>query len=137
MKKSVQVSIESYSDGQEISQKAQGDLYRKGDHYYLRYEETEAEMRGTVTTVKLEQARIRIVRSGAIRSEQEFIVGKSCQGIYETPQGRMGLETVTHAMYYDWSDGLGTVEWSYDLFVMGDPAGRYRLRFHIAERQLS
>lgn len=133
MKRAVHIKIDSYAEEQHIVQHVHGDLYKKGEHYYLRYDETEPEMQGTVTTIKLERERIRIVRHGSVRSEQEFAVGRPLQGLYETPQGRMGLETVTHAMHYDWIDGLGTVEWSYDLFVMGDAAGTYRLRFHIRE----
>lgn len=134
MKKQVQVSIESYiADDQRITQSVQGDLYQKGDHYYLRYDESDPDLRGTVTTVRLERERIRIVRSGAVRSEQDFVVGKPCPGVYVTPQGRMGLETLTHTLNYDWNEGIGTVEWSYDLHVMGEAAGTYQLRFHISE----
>ncbi|MCS7464556.1 DUF1934 domain-containing protein [Paenibacillus doosanensis] len=133
-KRPVKVSIESLMDGQSVRQQAEGDLYLKGGRYYLRYNEEDPEMKGTVTTMKLEETRIWIARSGSVRSEQTFVVGQRCRGSYETPQGSLELHTVTSSMSAELSEGLGTVEWSYELFVQGEPTGVFRLRLTIAER---
>ena len=53
-------------------QKARGDLYRKGDHTYIRYEEEPNELGRTVTLIKLEDNQIRIVRQGDVQAEQTF-----------------------------------------------------------------
>lgn len=134
MKRQVHVEIESFADGQRIRQSVTGDLYRKGDHYYLRYDEADPEMKGTVTTIKLERDRIRLVRSGNVRSELVFIQGKSCRGAYDTPQGSLELQTMTRSMMSELSEGLGTVDWSYDLYVSGEMAGAFRLRLTLSER---
>ncbi|MFE5322570.1 DUF1934 domain-containing protein [Paenibacillus sp. NPDC056579] len=133
MKKPVHVSIESFADGQRIRQNAAGDLYRKGDHYYVRYDEADPEMKGTVTTIKLEQDRIRLVRSGTVRSELVFATGRECSGSYETPQGVLQLQTMTRSITSELIDGLGIVDWTYDLLVAGEKTGEFRLRLTIAE----
>src|SRR4051794_37152652 len=94
----VHVLIESYIEEQQIIQKADGDLYPKGAHYYLRYNEPGPEMAGTVTTIKLERESIRIIRQGSLRSEQNFVSGQRLKGYYDTPEGRLELETVTGAL---------------------------------------
>jgi len=134
MKMPVQVTIDSFADGQRLRQSAAGDLYRKGDHYYLRYEEADPEMEGTVTTIKLERGRIRLVRSGTVRSELVFVEGQSCRGSYETPQGNLELQTVTTAMMSDLAEGLGTADWSYELYVAGERTGSFRLQLTIEAR---
>jgi uncharacterized beta-barrel protein YwiB (DUF1934 family) len=131
----VHVLIESYSGEQHIVQHAQGDLYPKGNHYYLRYEETDPEMKGVVTTIRLEGDSIRIIRQGSLRSEQSFIAGHRLQGYYDTQQGKLALETATDALVICLTGGVGTVEWSYDLYVMEEMSGTYKLRLTITERE--
>lgn len=132
MKTAVSVTIESYSEGQRVQQSAVGQLYQKGDHYYLRYEESDPEMSGTMTTIKLERDRIRLLRSGNVRSELTFVQGQSCRGVYEMPQGILELHTATSFLTMELAEGLGTVDWSYDLYVAGEKAGSFRLRVTIA-----
>lgn len=135
MKKAVSVVIESFSEGQRMQQSVQGELFPKGDHYYLRYEEADPEMSGTMTTIKLERDRIRLLRSGSVRSELTFVQGQSCRGSYEMPQGSLELHTDTTSMIIDLLEGLGTVDWSYDLYVAGEKSGSFRLKVTIALRQ--
>jgi uncharacterized beta-barrel protein YwiB (DUF1934 family) len=133
--KKVNVLIESCIDDQNIVQKAEGDLYPKGSHYYLRYEEMDPEMKGTVTTIRLERDSIRIIRRGHLRSEQTFISGRRLHGYYDTAQGKIELETVTNTIFVDLIDGMGIVEWSYELYLMGEKSGAYRLRLIVTERE--
>jgi uncharacterized beta-barrel protein YwiB (DUF1934 family) len=131
----VHVLIESYSGDQHIVQRTEGELYPKGNHYYLRYEETDPEMKGVVTTIRLEGDSIRIIRQGSLRSEQSFIAGRRLPGYYDTQQGKLALETATHTLVIGLSGGVGTVDWSYDLYIMEEKSGAYRLRLTITERQ--
>lgn len=130
--KKVRILIESYIDDQVITQNVDGDLYHKGSHYYLRYIEEASEMKGTTTLIKLGQESIRIIRQGSLRSEQTFVNGQRLNGYYDTPQGKLDMETLTESLTINLHDGLGTAEWSYVLFVMGDRAGAYRLRLTVA-----
>jgi uncharacterized beta-barrel protein YwiB (DUF1934 family) len=128
----VNIQIESYIDDDPgIRQVAEGDLYHKGDHYYLRYKEPDQEMAGTTTLIKLESGLVRIIRQGSVRSEQTFKVGQRLKGYYDAPQGKLELETDTAQLTVHLEQGLGTVEWSYSLFVMGEKAGVYRLKLTV------
>jgi len=130
----VHIQIESRIDDQLIVQEADGDLYTKGNHYYLRYLESSDEMKGTATTIKLEQQSIRIIRQGSLRSEQTFICGRRLKGYYETPQGKLELETVTESLAVNLTGGLGTAQWDYELYVTGERSGVYRLKLTITEQ---
>ncbi|NOU91999.1 DUF1934 family protein [Paenibacillus sp. LMG 31456] len=127
----VHILIESYIEDQLITQNTDGDLYLKGNHYYLRYNEEAPEMKGTVTMIKLGQDSIRIIRQGSLRSEQTFISGQRVKGYYDTPQGKLDMETQTESLTINLVGGLGTAEWSYELYVMGDRTGAYRLRLTV------
>ncbi|MCR8636158.1 DUF1934 domain-containing protein [Paenibacillus radicis (ex Xue et al. 2023)] len=130
----VHILIDSFIEDQHIAQNADGDLYLKGNHYYLRYNEEAPEMEGTVTIIKLGQDSIRILRQGSLRSEQTFIKGQRLNGYYDTPQGKLDMETLTESLAINLTGGLGTAEWSYELFVMGDRAGVYKLRLTVTAK---
>jgi len=128
----VKIKIESYIDDDSgIQQDAEGDLYHKGDHYYLRYKEPDLEMSGTTTLIKLESGLVRIIRQGSVRSEQTFKAGNRLKGYYDAPHGKLELETETEQLTVRLEQGLGTVDWSYSLFVMGERTGAYRLRLTV------
>ncbi|WP_240415469.1 DUF1934 domain-containing protein [Paenibacillus periandrae] len=137
MSQSIQVNIqiESRIDEDPFTRHSvEGDLYPKGDHYYLRYKDTDPEMAGTSTLIKLETGLVRIIRQGNVRSEQTFVAGQRLKGYYEAPHGKLELEAVTEQLNIQLEQGLGTVDWSYELFVMGERAGTYRLRLIISDK---
>jgi uncharacterized beta-barrel protein YwiB (DUF1934 family) len=129
----VRIRIECRQGGQETLQLALGDLYPKGKHFFIRYEEAESEFGRTTTLLKLETGQIRIIRQGDMSSEQSFVPGVRSFGYYQTTQGRLELEMHTHGMSSDLNHGLGWVSWSYDLIVQGEPAGLYEIKLVIQE----
>jgi uncharacterized beta-barrel protein YwiB (DUF1934 family) len=130
-KQQVRLRIESRSGKEVIVQEALGLLYPKGDHFYIRYDEAEAEMGRTITMVKLENGQARIIRQGDVQSEQTFVPGEKRLGFYQTSQGKLTLEVHTHSYANDLQDGPGTAAWSYDLYVAGEHAGRYQIKLSI------
>jgi uncharacterized beta-barrel protein YwiB (DUF1934 family) len=132
-KQRVRIRIESRQGGLETLQLTQGDLYPKGKHFYIRYEEAESELGRTTTLLKLETGQMRIIRHGDVESEQLFVPGERSMGFYQTTQGRLELEVNTHGMSSDLNHGLGWVSWSYDLIVQGEPAGLYEIKLVIQE----
>jgi uncharacterized beta-barrel protein YwiB (DUF1934 family) len=132
-KQRVRIRIESRQGEQETLQLAQGDLYPKGKHFYIRYEETESELGRTTTLLKLETGQVRIIRQGDVESEQSFLPGERSIGFYQTNQGRLELEMHTHGMSSDLRRGIGWVSWSYNLIVQGEPAGLYEIKLVIQE----
>lgn len=132
-KRRVRIRIESKQGEQQTLQLVEGDLYPKGDHLYIRYEEAESELGRTATLLKLEPGLIRIIRQGDVESEQSFVPGERRIGFYQTVQGRMELEMHTRDLTSDVQDGLGWVTWSYELWVQGEPAGLYEIKLVIQE----
>ncbi|MBD0381943.1 DUF1934 domain-containing protein [Paenibacillus sedimenti] len=132
-KQRVRIRIESRSGSETTVQKAKGDLYPKGEHTYIRYEEAQNELGRTVTLIKLETNQIRIIRQGDVQAEQTFVPGEKRVGFYQTAQGRMELEIETHELTSTAEQGIGITRWSYDLYASGTHAGHYRIKLLIQE----
>ncbi|MNI10680.1 putative beta-barrel protein YwiB [compost metagenome] len=132
-KQRVSIRIESRIDGQESAHTAEGDLYLKGKHAYIRYEESGAELGKTTTLIRLDPDEVKIIRQGDIQSEQIFVPGEQRIGFYHTAQAKLELVVHTHDWNFELNNGLGHVSWSYDLYMAGDHAGLYRLKLLIQE----
>ncbi|WP_162463361.1 DUF1934 domain-containing protein [Paenibacillus psychroresistens] len=132
-KRNVKLQIASQSDGQMIEQTFNAELYVKGDHSYYRYNETDENMGRTITTLKVEPGQIRIIRHGDVQSEQSFALQSHRSFSYQTPQGRLELTTFTHAINVGLVEQIGTISWSYDLFVSDELSGTYSLIVEISE----
>ncbi|WP_248929139.1 DUF1934 domain-containing protein [Paenibacillus hamazuiensis] len=130
-KQAVSIRVSSASEGQRIDQRYNGDLYLKGDYAYLRYAESETELGKTTTVIKIGREEIRILRQGDVVSEQSFAKGKRLAGYYETPRGRLTLETETDSMSIEIEEGIGVIRWSYLLLAGNDQVGRYSLQLDI------
>lgn len=129
----VRIRIESRSGGESVVQTAEGNLYLKGNHTYIRYEEPPEELGRTVTLLKLSPGELRIIRQGDVQAEQTFVPGEKRIGFYQTAQGRMELDIQTHEFRSESGQGSRTLTWSYDLYAAGDHAGRYRIKLSIQE----
>jgi len=132
-KAKVRIRIESRSDTDKAVQDYEGDLYMKGAHVYVRYEEPAGDQGRTATLIKLEQRELRIVRQGDVQAEQTFVAGEKRVGFYQTEHGRMELEMHTHELEAALAQGRGTVRWSYNLYVAGEPAGLFQVQLSIEE----
>lgn len=133
-KRKVRITLDSANMGQHIVQEAEGDLYLKNDHIYIRYEETQPETGRTTTTMKIDVDRMKIIRHGQISAEQTFLPGEWMNGYYQTVHGKMNLRLYTHYLHTKLDDcGNGLVEWEYDLEVMDDPAGLFTIKLTITD----
>jgi uncharacterized beta-barrel protein YwiB (DUF1934 family) len=131
--RTVRLQIASLCEGQRIEQDLQASLYVKGTHLYYRYNETDANMGHTMTTLKVEPDQIRIIRHGDIQSEQTFALHNNRAGFYQTAQGKLELSTFTHTLALNLINQVGTITWSYDLHVSGELSGTYLLTAVISE----
>lgn len=134
----VSIRITSNSPDQNLIQFVTADLYFKADAaeqpaIYYRYPEPDPVIEGTMTTVKIKNEQIKIIRHGKLKSEQVFTLGKSEVGIYHTPEGSLSLETNTQSIDIDLLDGIGTISWVYDLVVSGTDAGKFEIKLDIQE----
>ncbi len=143
MKRQVIVHIQSASKEQSLNQIADGEMIERGKHLYIRYPEQDPNMGQTMTTVKVDvsyqvdKPSIKVLRHGDIQSEQTFDLNQRWAGFYVSPHLRMELVTQTHDINIELEDGLGTIHWSYDLYVGEQNMGTYQLKLEIQEGQQS
>lgn len=133
----VEICIESSHQGETLVQTAQGEMYRKQDTVYYRYNEPDTDAMGnTVTTVKVRKDEIRIIRHGDVKAEQTFTQHGKHNGFYHTPHTRLSLTTQTIAWKMVWDEeGYGHAIWSYILWIGDERAGDFKLRLSIREVQ--
>ncbi|MEF3303254.1 DUF1934 domain-containing protein [Paenibacillus sp. GYB003] len=135
MKRSVRIRIESKQAEQTHIRQAEGELYAKNGAYYLRYAEPDTDMGRTTATVKWDDAQVKVIRHGDVRSDLTFRSGERTAGSFELPQGRMEMELYTHGIDRRLQNGLGSLSWSYDMYAGGTHVGRIRLRLTIEEEE--
>jgi uncharacterized beta-barrel protein YwiB (DUF1934 family) len=128
--KRVLLTVVNDTGDEKIEQSYLADRYARGSHDYYRYRE-QAELGDTSTLLKIGVNEIRIIRQGDMASEQAFAEGELRTGYYRTAQGKLSLSTRTSRMSVRLVDGVGEVEWDYELELAGDPAGVYRLALQI------
>lgn len=92
MKRPVIVSIKSRQtaggQGESIETVTPGTFYRKEGAYYVVYDETEISgMKGTTTTIKIEEDKVSIIRFGTTSSRMNFRAGFKDVNLYRTPYG--------------------------------------------------
>jgi len=133
-KETVRIRLFSDNDGQRSEQTMKGDLYLKNGRIYVRYEETSPEVGRIATTVNIGRDRIKLIRHGALASEQTFVPGEWTTGYMDTPYGRMELRTRTQSLLFRMDEqGLGATEWTYELLVQDQPAGNFKLRMKVEQ----
>ncbi len=77
-------------EGEEIQLTTNGRLYRKNGRYYIMYKESELTgMEGSTTTLKIENERVTMMRSGSYPSHMIFEKGKKHIGVFNTETGAM------------------------------------------------
>lgn len=95
-----------------------GQCYVKNDKIYLVYKENQED--GGKATLKLQEGRVILNRSGIVQNKQVFAVGERYQGPYITQFGRIEMAVETKKLRIDLTDDLtGDLEIAYDLEVNG------------------
>lgn len=129
----VELNIRSKSGSGTVVQKVKGVRYERNGKLYYQYKEPESEMGQVTAILRVEPESIRLLRQGDVRSEQQFRKGKRMPGFYDTAMGRLELDTETRELRIQLEKGIGRMNWSYDLYVSGEYAGRYKLDVEIKE----
>lgn len=136
VKKKVKLRITTAINEETSVQKSTGELYVKEQAIYVRYAEPHAEMGRTVSTLKLKNDSVKIIRHGDVKMEQLFSQGEITYSLYNTPQGALELEVCTLAvMNRLMTDGMGTFAWKYTLSLDGELAGTYEITLDIQEEK--
>ena len=115
-----------------------GTLTEKNGKYYCLYEENEGSgLEGTKTTIKWEQNRVILIRSGAINHRQEFCVGLEDHSLYKTPYLEIPLLTETKYLNTYFLGGCWCLEMEYSLKHSGELYGDMKILIEIREAQVS
>lgn len=141
-KQHVWIEFESTQDNEKVSQQMTGEWYIKGKAFYITYEEqTEA---GTIRhLLRYEPEELKVMRKGALESEQIYRMHERRQGYYDNRIVKLELQAYTHQLsirdQYD-QVVLGlpsrlpfSLIWEYDLFVGEQATGRFKLRLLLKE----
>lgn len=151
----VRVTVISRQQDERVEQVTEGDLYRKGSSFYLRYTEeapnpAQVKRRSsssgqqndqaplTTVLVKLGQDEWKLTRTGAVKSEMTFALHKPCVGRYTSKVMSFLLETRTHRMKREDKSILLDngehydipihVRWSYDLYIEEQCTGKFDIQ---------
>ena len=92
----------------EIELVTDGVYCRTESGYEIHYQESEITgLYGTATTVRICPDGISVERSGVLNSRMDFVQGRSCSTLYETPFGSATLGVDTRRIYADMNDEGG------------------------------
>ena len=111
-----------------------GRMAEKNGTNYVFYEESEVTgLEGTKTTIKWNDERIVILRSGTLDHRQEFCQGLVDKSLYQTPYLKIPLETATKYLYTGFRKGVWNLEIEYSLSHSGQPYGDMKILIEIEE----
>ena len=137
VKKDVIISIKGLQQDPEgesdtITLVTAGRYYRKNDHYYISYEESELTgLQGTRTTLRVSPDTVRVIRTGECPSELLFETGKRNLSLYHTEYGDLSVVISTRSIRSTLTDDGGELNVSYAVEIGSSPVGVNQLSWNI------
>ncbi|KYH34934.1 putative beta-barrel protein YwiB [Clostridium tepidiprofundi DSM 19306] len=123
MKKKALISIISKQDDKKddvIEVVTPGSFYKKDNHYYAVYEETEISgMEGTTTTIKISNDNFILLRKGSTNTKMTFKKNLNDVVLYNTPHGTLELLIDIDDISIDVNDNGGKILAKYNMSVAG------------------
>lgn len=111
-----------------------GNLVEKNGKYYCVYEEEKGSgLEGTKTTIKWDQERVILLRSGSLNHRQEFCEGFKDYSVYQTPYIEIPLITETKYLHTYFLNGAWCLEMEYSLEHSGATYGDMKIFIEIRE----
>lgn len=130
----VSTTKEAGGRAQPVEQRYRGTLAVKNGKYYAMYnEDAQSGLEGTKTTLKWDQQRLVILRSGAVDHRQEFCRGYLDRSVYKTPYLTIPLTTATSYLYTYFREGVWRLEIEYTLYHGDAPYGDMQVLIEIEE----
>lgn len=135
----IPVTIEVWSqqrqkngERQTFQTKAAGTLYGKGEAWYVVYKEEEAVGLGsTLTTVRIENRTVTLIRQGETTMRQVLVKGEEQHGTYKTPYGTFELTTRASHLVARMGKQGGKLEATYNIRLAGEKS-RIELRMEVS-----
>jgi uncharacterized beta-barrel protein YwiB (DUF1934 family) len=95
-----------------------GKFYKKDNSYYAVYEETEISgMKGTTTTLKIDEEKFTLIRTGTTNTEMKFKKYVRDLTLYNTPHGALDLTVDTKELKMKVDNNGGDVFIDYDMRI--------------------
>ncbi|MGK0465539.1 DUF1934 domain-containing protein [Clostridium sp.] len=95
-----------------------GEFYKEGNSYYAVYEETEISgMKGTTTTLRIDEENFTLMRTGTTTTEMKFKKDVKDLSLYNTPHGALDLTVDTKELKMKVDSSGGDVFIDYDMII--------------------
>ena len=140
MKKDVIISIsgqqffdDAYEDVVEFV--TDGRYYKKDDHYYITYKESELTGLSGLTILKIEPQKVTLMHSKPNASELIFEKGRRHVSLYETGQGALTVAVSTESIENALADSGGSLKVQYAIEVNHAIAGMNSFTISVKEAQ--
>ena len=112
----------------------EGKYYKKGENYYITYNESELTgMEGTTTTLKIEGKKITLLRFGSNNTQLIFEKGQNHICCYETEFGAFSVGVRSNKVDVDISDNGGKICAEYRIEVDNMPVSKNDFHMEIKE----
>ncbi|BFH65835.1 MULTISPECIES: DUF1934 domain-containing protein [Paenibacillus] len=133
--KKARIQLQSRHEGEDVVQKTEAEVFERGGALYLKYEEPETDLQGQKirTLLKITSDSLKMIRHGAVESEQSFQEGQRLPGFYRSPYTSFNLSTQTSLLEIRLNGTAGTIRWAYDLYVHEECTGHFNISLHIQE----
>ena len=118
---------DTHGEEQTTKQSLTGQLIEKGSTIYLRYEEELEETGKVQNTIKIEEHKVTVLRTGSVRMNHTYYMGMTSQGMYHSPFGPMAMETNTLAIQFHRENNRGSFSLQYDLILNEQEVGQFTL----------
>ena len=116
----------------------EGKYYKKGNHYYVTYKETEMTgMEGTTTTLKIEDGKVTLMRFGPKSSQLIFEEGEKHLCHYDTLHGAFTVGVFSNKVNINMNDFGGEMTIDYFIELNQIETGKNDLYMCIREANLT
>ena len=138
MKEFVDIEISGthlrYDESDPIAVNISGNHYIDGDIHKITYvEEAQGFDEIILNTIIVQKNRVEIIKEGVVNSKMVFANNSRYKTIYDTPFGRLDMETETKLLLIDMNEEEINVYVEYILYIEGDRASNSKMRIHIVE----
>ena len=112
-----------------------GNLYKKNNKYYLKYQEQYQEFsKGEVQTVlKIEENKVTIIRTGAANTQMILEKGKTHTSHYETEEGSYTIGVLSDDVFIDMNEEKGRLILHYDVMLNNLLASKNQIQLTFEE----
>lgn len=89
--------IDEYNEKDDVELRTNGIFTKKGDKYYIKYDESKLSgMEGSTTTLIISTTKVKMKRFGTSEITMEFKEGEKYSSSYKTPYGLFSMDIKTY-----------------------------------------